>query len=157
MKDLILPTINLGILVAFLTYKLKGPIKEFIRTRAETIRQAIHDAREMLASAQAKFEEFNAKLKAIDSEVASLRAGARKDGEERSAQVVLSAKQLSGVILSDARSISQALFEELRSELRRELGRKVVDSAERLLEKKLTGDDRVRLRREFSMDLERVR
>ena len=40
MKDLILPSINLGLLVAFLAYKLKGPIKEFIRTRAETIRQS---------------------------------------------------------------------------------------------------------------------
>ena len=157
MKELILPAVNLGLLVAFFTYKLKTPVRDFIRVRAQTIRQAIQDARDLLATAQAKYQEFSAKLKAIDSEVTSLQAGARKDAEDRSARIVSGAKQLSGVILSDARSISQGLFEELRSDLRVELGRKVIERAERMLQQKLTGDDRVRLRREFSINLERVR
>lgn len=156
MHTLILPALNLAILVGVLVYFTRAPFRAFVTGRHETLREEVQRVSTQLRDSQARFEEFTAKLKAIDAEVAALREQSRQDAEAMKARLLNDARRLSTVIVADARTSAESLYEELRIRLRSDLGQQIIDRAEQLLRERLTGDDRVRIRREFSKQVESV-
>lgn len=156
METLVAPAINLAILVSILGYYLRQPLKGFVRTRHDTLRDEVERVGNQLKLAQAKFDEFSAKLKAIDAEVAALKEQARQDSEAMKVRVINDAKRLSQTIVTDARSSAQSVYVDLKNDLRRDLANRVLDKAEALLRSRLTGDDRIRIQREFSRQVERI-
>ena len=155
MNGLIAPAINLAILVGALVYYLRLPLANFVRQRHETLRSDLQQVSEQLRDAQLKYSEFTAKLKAIDAEVSAIRDQMRQDGESAKQRILSEARRLSVSIVTDARSASVNLFSDLREQLRSELGLRVLERAEKLLTERLTGDDRIRIRREFSQQVEK--
>lgn len=156
MKALIWPIINVATLVGILVYTTRAPLREFLKTRRKSIGEELIRVRELMESAKTKYEEFTAKLKAIDAEVLSLNEQVRSDAERMRSRILADAKQNAGSIVSDARTSANALYGDLKNELRVELGMRVLARAEKLLVERLTGDDRVRIRREFSTQVERI-
>lgn len=156
MNTLLLPLLNLAILLSVLVYFLRLPLRTFVSGRHELLREQVRQVSAQLHEAQARFEEFTAKLKAIDTEIEALRDQARHDADAMKTRILADARRLSGVIVADARSSADGLYEDLRRRLRTELGLQVLERAEQLLRERLTGDDRVRIRREFSKQVESV-
>jgi F0F1-type ATP synthase membrane subunit b/b' len=156
MSELIFPTINLAILLVILFVYLREPTRLFIRTRHEELRDELRRVRDLLINAKAKFDEFSAKLKAMEAEVQSLRDQARQDAATLKSKILAEAQSLSATIVSDSRRSAQGLYGQLKSELFVEVGHKVLDRAEAMLRERLTGDDRARIRNEFSSQVERV-
>lgn len=156
MHTLIAPTINLLILLAVLGHYLKEPLKAFVTGRHDSIREELHSVRDQLSGAKKKFAEFSAKLTALGEEVSRLKAQSKVDAEAMRQRVLADAKKLSVNIKADAQASAQSLYGELKGQLRHELGAQVLDRAEAILKTRLTGDDRVRIRQEFSMQLERA-
>lgn len=150
MEKLILSTINLSIFLAILFYYTKKPLKEFVKNRHETIRNLVQQARQEIAAAKADFDEYSAKLKAVDSQVTALKKEVRLEAEDVSRQIVSSAKERSSLIVGDSRASVQAQVEDLRNEIKREFAVKVFERAEEAVQQRLTGADRDRIRREFS-------
>jgi F-type H+-transporting ATPase subunit b len=156
MKLLLIQAFNTAILLFILIRQLKEPLRSFVATRHSTIRDELAQVSEQLAGSKIRFEEFSAKLRAIDAEVASLRAQAKQDAQNMKTRTLADAQRLASSIVADSKVSAQGLYAELRSQLRTELAEKVVDRAEALLRDRLTGDDRVRIRREFSKQVERI-
>lgn len=156
MSDLIYPTINLAILITIMVVYLREPISGYVRTRHETLRDELRRVRDLLANAKAKYDEFSAKLKAMEAEIHSLRDQAKQDAASAKSKILAEAQSLSATIVSDARKSAQGLYGQLRSELFTEVGGKVLDRAEAMLRERLTGDDRARIRNEFSSQVESV-
>lgn len=154
MQTLIAPLINLVILVAVLVYYCRHPLREFVRQRHHTLRDQILNVRKELGSAQEKYEEFSAKLKTIDSEIAVLREQARQDAQGAKQRAASEAQRFSANVVSDARATSAQLYDDLKEQLYQELSVRALMRAEAILNGRLTGDDKVRLRQEFSMELE---
>lgn len=150
MGSLFAPALNLGILLAILFYYLKGPFKNYVQSRHTLIRNDLGQVRELLRVAQERYEEFSAKLKAVDVEIASVRERSQQEAEQLRGRIVSHAKQAAGSILIEAKFRAESLVSESRDQLRAELGQNVVNQAERLIQNLLTGDDRARIRREFS-------
>ena len=67
METLIAPAFNLAILLAVLFYYLKTPLKHFLQDRHNLIAKELEDVRSILRSAQEKYDEFSAKIKAVDT------------------------------------------------------------------------------------------
>lgn len=153
---LVPPAINLGVLLAFLFVKLKDPVRASVAARSVNVRDEVARVEGQLKTAQDRHAEFTAKLKAIEAEVAAIREEARQDGAAARTRIQNEAKRLGAQIVADAQSNSQALFGDLRNLLRRELGEQVLDRAERLIRERLTHDDRVRIRRAFSQQVEKM-
>lgn len=145
--------VNFLILVGGLVYFLRQPLKLFVRTRHEFLRDEVSRVEKQLKSAQIKYDEFSAKLKAIDAEIQAIQEQMRQDADAMKVRVVNEAKRLSTTIVADARSSADSLYTELRGQLRAELADRVVQKAEALIRERLTGDDRVRIRNEFSQQL----
>jgi F-type H+-transporting ATPase subunit b len=154
MATLILPAINLSILLGVLAYFLREPLKQYAADRHRTIREELVSVREQLARAQAQYAEFSKKLGVLDQELAEIRAEMKQEVTATRARVVEDAKKSAVRIQTDASATARALFGDLRSELYAELSAKVLEKAETLLRERLTGDDRARIRQEFSRQVE---
>jgi F0F1-type ATP synthase membrane subunit b/b' len=156
MDTLIAPAINLLILICALIYFLRTPLKNFVSQRHVVLRDELARVRELLASAQRQHEEFSAKLKAFDAEATTLRAQMATDAEQAKSRLIQEAQRLSAQIITDARSSADAMVSGLRAGLQGELATQVLARAEKIMREKLTGDDRTRLREEFSKQVETV-
>lgn len=154
MSELFAPTFNLVVLLGLLFYYLRDPIRTAVRIRHETLRDELTKVRETLVQAQNQHEEFSAKLKAIDVEIAAHRNQLLQDAQAAKQRIIADAQRLSGNIATDARRAAEALYAELKGSLYADAGRSVLDRAEAILRDRLTGDDRARIRKEFSTQVE---
>jgi len=157
MESLFAPCFNLVLLVGILVVKLRAPLRDFVSQRHESIASEIQAVREQLRKAQAQFVEFSDKLKAVDSEIAAMREQVRQDSAAMKDKVVSEASRMAGVVEADAKRSASGLYSELKGQLYSELCIRVLDRAESLLKDRVTGDDRVRIQREFSQQLESLR
>jgi F-type H+-transporting ATPase subunit b len=154
METLIAPLINLLILVGMLVFFLRKPLRTFVEARHHTIRESLDSVHKELRSAQEKHAEFSAKLRAVDAEVSGLKAQIAQDAQAMKSRIVAEAQKLSSNVIEDAKHASAVLYTEFKSSLYSELGARVLDRAEAILKDRLTGDDRARMRKELSTQVE---
>jgi len=156
MESLVAPIFNFLVMVGLLAYNLRKPLKEFVAQRHHLIKEEIHNVHDQLKLAQEKYDEFSSKLKAVDAELNGIREQARTDALASKQKVVDDARRTSSLIVSDARNAANNLFEGLRNQLYIDFSTRVLDRAENLLRERLTGDDRARIRHEFSRLVEQM-
>lgn len=156
MSTLIAPFINVLILVGLLVYFLREPVRTFVSQRYETVRDTVKKVRDMLRQAQEQYDEFSAKLKAIDAEVAALHEETRQEALAVQTRISGEAQRMSQVILSDARIASENVYSDLKTSLRVKLATRILERVEELVKDRLTGDDRAKIRQEFSVHVENV-
>ena len=156
MASLLFPAINLAILLGLLWYFTKDSIKTFVSARHSFIRDEVVRVQEQLRTARARHEEFSSKLKAIEAEVAAIRTQTVQDAQAIKLNIVTDAKRLAGQIVVDAKASADSMFADLRNQLKSEMVSRVLARAETILRERLTGDDRARIRREFSSQVEQV-
>ena len=154
MSSLFAPAVNLSLLVGVLFYFLRLPIRDFIGQRHKTWSSDLQSARELLKSAQDSYEEYTAKLNAVDVELQAIRESARREAAQTRDRIVLEARNTSTRLLSDSRSLAQNVFVETRRLLMTELGSQVVARSELLLNDRLTPENRKELRSDFARKME---
>jgi F0F1-type ATP synthase membrane subunit b/b' len=154
MESLVAPSINLLILLSAMVYYLRAPLRQFVATRHTVLKDDLQRVRSLLQRAHEEYEEFSSKLKAVEAEVGALREQARRDAQTMKARITADAQRLSANIVSDSRATAQHMFTDLKQKLTVEIGTAVLDRAEALMRAQLTGDDRVRMREEFSRQVE---
>ncbi len=156
MDPIITSSINFLILVGFMVYKLRQPVIHFVSQRHHSIRDELQRVREQLHQAQEKYDEFSAKLKAIDVEVSALREQTKQDTVAMKQRIVNEARRIAAMAAVDAKNAADGLFIEFKGQLYSEWSAQVLERAECLLKKRLTGDDQARIRQEFSQQMEIV-
>jgi F0F1-type ATP synthase membrane subunit b/b' len=156
MSELFAPTVNLLILIGILAYYLRAPMKQSIRDRHTGLRDELARVRDLLRQSQEQYQEFSSKLKAIDAETSALRQQAVQDAQATKQRILADAQRLSMNVAADARRAADSLYVELKGQLSSEIGGKVLERAEQILRERLTGDDRARIRKEFSSQVEAV-
>lgn len=157
MASLIPSAVNLAILVGILVFYTREPLRQFVRTRHETLRDELQKTALDLRTAKQRYEEFSGRLASMESEAASLRQQAKDDARAAKTRVVEDAKRLAQTIVTDARAAGEGLYSDFRRQLREEFAEKVVARAEALLKARLTGEDQARLREDFTRQLGGVR
>ena len=154
MESLFWSTFNLLILVGFLVYKLRAPLRDFVSQRHVLLKNEIESVSHQLQDAQEKFEEFSARLKSVQTEASALREQSKQDAVSMQQRIVQDARRNAATIVSDSKTVAQGLYSQMASQLYSELSHRVIDRSEKLLRERLTGDDRVRIRQEFSRQVE---
>lgn len=156
METLIAPAVNLAILIGVMAYYLRAPIRQFVNERHLSLGQELIRVRELLRTSQGQYDEFSSKLKAIEVETSALREQVRQEALSTKAKIVAEAQKLASGIVADARTSAGGMYDELKNELSSELAGRVLERAEHILRERLTGDDRTRMRNEFSKQVEAV-
>lgn len=154
MENLIAPIFNFTVLVVLLVYFLKQPLRDHVSDRHTTLRDEVQGVESLLQRARERYDEFSAKLKAIDAESAAIREQVRQDAESARLRVMSDAKRLSGVIVADARASAESIVHDFRDQLRVEFSNRVIDRAETILKGRLTGAEQARIRKDFSRKVE---
>ncbi|HUQ70273.1 MAG TPA: F0F1 ATP synthase subunit B [Planctomycetaceae bacterium] len=122
-----------------------GPLKQGLDQREAGIRKEIADAQAANAKAAALLREHEAKLTAVHDEVKAILAEARKDAEHTKQDIVATAQREAEDTRKRAvQDIEQAKNTAL-TELFEVMSVKVVNAAERVLERSLSGEDHERL------------
>jgi F-type H+-transporting ATPase subunit b len=142
--------LNFFILFSGITYLVRKPLKEFVFTRHTTLREELETTRAMLAAAQKKFQEFSNRLHAMDSEIETLVRESREEAQGSKVRILTEAKKMSDTILIDSKKASETMLLEFKKQIKTEFAGQVLARAETILKSKLTGDDRVRLVKDFS-------
>lgn len=156
MEHLIAPTVNFLIFVGLLAFLLPPKVRAFVTSRHAFIRDEVLRIQEQLRGSKSRFDDFSAKLKAVDTEVAAIRAQTLQEAETARVRIASDAKRLAGQIVTDARLSADALMGDVRQQMRAEMVSRVIARAEAILRQRLTGDDRARIRREFSRQVESI-
>jgi len=149
LKDFIYRIFNFAVMFGLLAYFVAKPIKRGMAGRRESIEKALEEARRAQAEAEAKFEEYDAKLAAANEEIEELSAAIRREGELERTTILENAKQMAAKIEQDANRNADLAVAKARAELRQEAATLAVSLAKDLLEKNFTADDQKRLVDEY--------
>ncbi len=127
--DLIAPAVNFFILVGFLGFKLKNPIKQHFNEKSDTVEQTMKRASQRSAEAKAKLEEQNKKLKNVDSEMSNIQQRAKDEFVSFKNRYINETNQRIDKIKIDAKAKIEADKNNLVASLNRELINKVISGA----------------------------
>ncbi len=157
METLIAPAINLTLLLVVLAYYLVGPLKAFASSRRGNIAEDLERSRQMLSSARERFDDFDSRLRSLGAELQSLLSQSAEEARRTRARLVQSANQLASTLVTDAQAAAGGMRSELIGQLRAEIATRAIARAEEQIRSRLTGEERVRLRKEFSALMEKAR
>jgi len=138
---LILAFVNFTLFVGLLVFFLRKPMKSFFATRRDEIEKRLREAAELKQQASDKYQEYEAKLKALEEEGARILADARAEGEDEKKRILEAAEKMAARVADDAQRRIDAEVRAARIALRKEAVSEAVDAARRILAQQLTADD----------------
>lgn len=144
---------NMLLFLGFLYYLLSGPIKNYFAQRKVNIKTTLTEAEERRQRAERMSEEINAKIAALESEIAEIRSRADEEGQRIAAQISESTdRDLEKVRRAAKAEIDQRL-NTARRDLREHAAKLASERAEEILESSITEADRDRI---FEQGLSRL-
>lgn len=155
-KDFLFRIINFVILFGGLGYLLAKPLKNFLKTRKETIENAIMEARRAKEDAEKKAVYYEEKMASLDSEVTAMIEEFKREAEEERKRIVKdSADQLEKMRERMLKSLEQEKIR-IRQEVTLEAAEMAVRIAGELLQKNFTPADQKKWVEEYTKMMERV-
>lgn len=137
--------------IGYLAYKKGGP---YFRAQAEEISRKIAEGTRAREAAERQQQEVQAKLANIDSEIAAMRAEAKRDAEAEALRLRLLARDEAQKIETAAQAEIVAAGRAARMELKIFAARMAVERAEDLLRQELTPKSESLLFQAFVQQLE---
>lgn len=130
------PYFQFIVFAAALTFLAKKGISKMLDDRRDALRTKLSEAREAMTIAQRKSDEYETKLKNLQSEIDAIRKEYADDGVRQRDKLISEAKQAADQLLRDAERVGQQLIAEGKEQLRQEIFEQVVAT----LDSKLNGD-----------------
>jgi len=128
--------LNFAIIVALLAWALGKSVPGIMRSRNESIRRALDEARAASQDASQRLADIENRLKQMDSEIAKMQASAEKDAEGEEARIKRAAED-------DLKKIIQSAEQEIAAaakQVRRDLSAHTADLALALARKQINVD-----------------
>ena len=94
--------VNFGLFAFLLVYFAKGPFKNFLATRSQTISDQLDEAGRLYAEAEATLDEYRGKLEQFDQEKEKVLEGYRHRGEKERDAIIADAKDHAKRLKRDA-------------------------------------------------------
>jgi len=142
--------INFIALLVILYFLLRKPVVQAFVSRHNEYKKAVEEARNLLAQGTEKFDEYNSKLKSIDSEIDFIKKTTEKEAEQLSHKIIKNAEAISLDVVSEAKMRAQNLVKNFTKDVTVEITDKVIDEAQRIISSKITTDDHKRFQLDFS-------
>lgn len=146
---------NVALLLGVLVFFLRRPVRDTLKERALGIRREITDSARSRDEAQKRYQELEARLTALASELEAMRAEARREAEAEEAKLIERAHSEAERIHEAAQRNIRDELTRARNDLRREAVELAVQLAESTLREQVAQEDQIRLAREFLDSLNR--
>lgn len=142
MSDIVYPWINFVILLSLLIYFLKKPAKEFFLARSKKVAQEIEQAAHEKHDAEAKYLNYDRRLKNIESEMDTLLQSLKKEGDLAREKIVEEARSSSKRIEDTTRWIVNQEIRKAKVALKEKSVQIIAGRAEQLVKENLQTQDR---------------
>ncbi len=142
LNDIVYPWINFIILLALLIYYLKNPAKDFFLARSKKIAQEIEQAAHEKHDAEARYLNYDRRLKNIGTEMDALLQTLKKEGELARQKIVEEAQSSSKRIEEISRWIVNQEIRKAKESLKEKAVQIIAERAEQLVKDKLQAQDR---------------
>ncbi|WP_305045823.1 ATP synthase F0 subunit B [Geoalkalibacter sp.] len=156
LKDFLYRVLNFGVMVAILGFFITRPIKKGLASRRETLAKELEDARLARETAEAKFAEYEQKLKDATAEIEQIQAEIRREGELERERILSNAREMAAKMAQDTERTATQEIAKARLELRKEAAALAISLAKDLLNKNFNDDDQKRLVDEYMDKMQRV-
>jgi F-type H+-transporting ATPase subunit b len=139
--DFLLRIINIAIFIAVLYYLLHKKIRSFFGGRRETIEHQLTDLSDRKSQAHTRLEEVEEKISDLEQERARILADYKAQGETIRDSIIKNAEASAEQIKAQAKTTAAQEAKQAVENLRAEMAEMVVDSAQHILEEKLTTEE----------------
>lgn len=137
--------INFVLFVGLLVYVTKGPIKNALTQRHETIKRTIADNVQALASAQDRHKEARGKLSGVEAESIELLKITKAQAETERDRLVEAAQAYAERLTKDSEALVDQELTRAFGRLRKEVAGEALGSAEAMLRREISAADQTRL------------
>jgi F-type H+-transporting ATPase subunit b len=145
---------NLVLLLGVLIYFARKPIRAYFGQRRGQIHESLEGSARLLAEADARMNEWQAKLERLDAETGEIAANARRQAERERERILADARAATERIRRDGQAAVDQEVRRARAALREEASDLAIELAERMLRQEVTAADRERLVDEFVARIE---
>ena len=150
---LALQFLNFGVLV-FILVKFGGPaINKALRARHEQLKADLAAAATARAEAEARLARQEARLGALEQEIAAIQSGVKQEAEAEKARLIALAEERAKRIREETSFALDQQVKEAEGRLRREVALAAVALAEQMVKKSLNSGDQQRLVEAFVSDV----
>lgn len=137
--------VNFALLCTILYLAASKPLRGFLATRRGAMELAMREAAEAKARAEARYQEYTARLAGLDQELAKLRADIERAAEEDNARILADAEQATERLRRDTETLVRQHAEALERHVRAEVVEAAITAAERVLRDAIGTEDQRRL------------
>ncbi|HMF39657.1 MAG TPA: hypothetical protein VKQ32_03125 [Polyangia bacterium] len=144
---------NFAALLAILYFAGRGPVSRALRARSQQIQSDLAAAAEARAAAQARFEQQEKRLTALEQEISAITAGIKQEAEAEKARLIATAEERARRIREESEFIIEQQIKQAEEDLRREVAVAAVALAEKIVRSQLGASDQQRLIDSFVGDI----
>lgn len=154
--DFLFRLINFAILFGGLGYILAKPLKNYLKQRSLSVKQAIEEAKIAKLDAEKKAKYYEERLSQLDGEVSAMMEQFRKEAEEEKLRIVKEAEeQLEKTKERMQKSLEQEKMR-MKEEVLKEAANMAIALAEDMIKKNFTEEDQKKWVQEYIKMMERV-
>lgn len=139
--DLVMKFVNFFILAGVLFYFLRKPVAQGLVDRRTSIKKELDEALKAKGAAEAKYEEYKAKVANLSAEIRQLQADFKAEGERQRARILADAEKAAETIRRQAEAAATNEAKRAADELRTEVAELAVRLAGEVLSKAYTPED----------------
>ncbi len=155
--DAVMLCVNFAILVFILIKLLKNPLKEFFKTRRETIADEIGQLEQEKKKTEASLAEVEKLVAAGDAHIRTIKKKLEEEGERIKEKIIENSRQESEYMLTAARKKLNNQFLEARKKFQAELVEMAMSLASEKMVSQIDKNDHEKLVNQFLYDLEETR
>lgn len=148
---------NFILLFGGLAYYLRRPLREFLQTRARGIAEGLASGKRAQEEAEAKMSAIESQLARLDEEIDRLKQQADRESEEQRQRIIDSSGAEAERIVAMARREIEVLQRSAQAELKAHVARLAVDLAEERLRRDLEPGQNRRIISRFVRSLKETR
>ena len=140
-KDTIFSIINFVLLMGLFFYLYKKNASGSFAKRSLDVKIEMEEAAEAKKQAEAKYNEYKARIDNLDAEIAKIRSLAKEDADRERESILAEAGKQSERMVEQAELTAKQEVESAKRELRREAAELAAGMAEELVKKSTTPED----------------
>jgi len=136
---------NFAVLIAILYFGGRKAVSAALNARSNQIKTDLASAAEARAAAQARFEQQEKRLAALEHEIGAIAASIKQEAEAEKARLIAAAEDRARRIQEESAFIIEQQVKQAEEDLRREVAAAAVALAEKIVRNQLGPSDQQRL------------
>lgn len=141
--------VNFAIFLGVLVYFLLKPARDFLVSRRDSVKSAIEETHQAKERAEAKYREYEGKLKQVNREVDEILAYFSEEGELEKKRIIANAEKAAERMKEEIKIVGNLELEKARIALKEEAVKLSLNVAEQLLRNNISDFDQERLTKEY--------